>query len=94
MIHSKNSFFISSGTAMSAPAAAVINSPYAPPVAPVAAAVSPVAAPILAAAPLGHLGANVAYGSTINHGAAIVAPLGLGLGHGLGLGLGLGKAIW
>ncbi|GFS67684.1 adult-specific rigid cuticular protein 15.7 [Trichonephila clavipes] len=83
------------GTAASAPAAALIASPYAGPVAPVVNHVAPaaavvghagLAAPLLAAGPL-------AYGGVINHGALGLAPLGLGLGH-LGLGhLGLGKAL-
>ncbi|GIY84349.1 hypothetical protein CDAR_278151 [Caerostris darwini] len=86
------------GTAASAPAAALINSPYAGPVAPVvnyvAAAAPVVAAPFAVAAP-------VAYGGVIGHGAAVGygAPLGLGygagvgFGYGAGLGLGLGKGL-
>ncbi|GIX84480.1 adult-specific rigid cuticular protein 15.7 [Caerostris extrusa] len=77
-------------TAASAPAAALIASPYAGPVAPVVNHVAPAvavghvasyAAPLAVAAP-------VAYGGVIGHGAALGlgAPLGLGYGAGLGLG--------
>ncbi|GIY79798.1 hypothetical protein CDAR_301081 [Caerostris darwini] len=91
------------GTAASAPAAALIASPYAGPVAPVVNHVAPAvavghassyAAPLAVAAP-------VAYGGVIGHGAALGygAPLGLaygaglGLGHGAGLGLGYGAGL-
>ncbi|GFT58504.1 adult-specific rigid cuticular protein 15.7 [Nephila pilipes] len=96
------------GTAASAPAAALIASPYAGPVAPVVNHVAPaaaaiaaplaLAAPALAApvAPLA-LAAPVAYGGVISHGAALglAAPAGLAYGAplGLGYGLGLGKAL-
>ncbi|GIY88402.1 hypothetical protein CEXT_801861 [Caerostris extrusa] len=88
------------GTAASAPAAALINSPYAGPVAPVVNHVAPaapvVAAPLALAAPaigyggigVGAIAAPVAYGGVIGHGAA------LGLGYGAGiLGAGIGKAL-
>nr|GBN48457.1 Adult-specific rigid cuticular protein 15.7 [Araneus ventricosus] len=84
------------GTAASAPAAALIASPYAGPVAPVVNHVAP-AAPVA-------VGAPVAYGGVIGHGAALGlgygAPLGLGhgaalgLGHGAALGLGYGAGIY
>ncbi|GFR15341.1 adult-specific rigid cuticular protein 15.7 [Trichonephila clavata] len=81
------------GTAASAPAAALIASPYAGPVTPVVNHVAP-AAPAVAA-PLA-LAAPAVYGGVLGHGAALglAAPAGLayggalGLGHG-GLGLGL-----
>ncbi|GIY62422.1 adult-specific rigid cuticular protein 15.7 [Caerostris darwini] len=86
------------GTAASAPAAALINSPYAGPVAPVVNHVAPaaIAAPMALAAPaigyggigVGAIAAPVAYGGVIGHGAA------LGLGYGAGiLGAGIGKAL-
>ncbi|GBN11229.1 Adult-specific rigid cuticular protein 15.7 [Araneus ventricosus] len=95
------------GTAASAPAAALVASPYAGPVAPVVNHVAP------AAAVVGHtasyaapaLAAPVAYGGVIGHGAALAAPvayggvighgaaLGLGAPLGLGYGLGYGKAL-
>ncbi|GFR23313.1 adult-specific rigid cuticular protein 15.7 [Trichonephila clavata] len=81
------------GTAASAPAAALIASPYAGPVAPVVNHVAPaapaVAAPIALAAP-------AVYGGVLGHGAALglAAPAAavayggaLGLGHGAALGL-------
>ncbi|KAF8787654.1 adult-specific rigid cuticular protein 15.7-like [Argiope bruennichi] len=71
------------GTAASAPAAALINSPYAEPVAPVVNHVAPapavvghVAAPLAVAAP-------VAYGGVLEHGHAV--GLGYGTGHGHGM---------
>ncbi|GBN84911.1 Adult-specific rigid cuticular protein 15.7 [Araneus ventricosus] len=74
------------GTAASAPAAALIASPYAGPVAPVVNHVAP-AAPVAVAAPA--IAAPVAYGGVIGHGAA---P---GLGYGAGIyGAGIGKALW
>ncbi|GBN87130.1 Adult-specific rigid cuticular protein 15.7 [Araneus ventricosus] len=74
------------GTAASAPAAALIASPYAGPVAPVVNHVAP-AAPVAVAAPA--IAAPVAYGGVIGHGAA------LGLGYGAGIyGAGIGKALW
>ncbi|GIY48158.1 hypothetical protein CEXT_284621 [Caerostris extrusa] len=85
------------GTAASAPAAALINSPYAGPAASVVNHVAPaVAAPLSIAAPsigyggigVGAIAAPVAYGGVIGHGAA------LGLGYGAGiLGAGIGKAL-
>ncbi|GIY46482.1 hypothetical protein CDAR_592071 [Caerostris darwini] len=86
------------GTAASAPAAALVNSPYAGPVAPVVNHVAPaaIAAPMAIAAPaigyggigVGAIAAPVAYGGVIGHGAA------LGLGYGAGiLGAGIGKAL-
>ncbi|GFY58267.1 adult-specific rigid cuticular protein 15.7 [Trichonephila inaurata madagascariensis] len=81
------------GTAASAPAAALIASPYAGPVAPVVNYVAPAAAVIGHAAPLAYaapaLAAPIAYGGVIGHGAA----LGLASPFGLGYGLGLGKAL-
>ncbi|CAL1274699.1 unnamed protein product, partial [Larinioides sclopetarius] len=73
------------GTAASAPAAALVASPYAGPVAPVAASY---AAPLAVAAPA--LAAPVAYGGVIGHGAALAAPVAYGgvIGHGIGYGLG------
>ncbi|PRD27854.1 UNVERIFIED_CONTAM: Adult-specific rigid cuticular protein 15.7 [Trichonephila clavipes] len=79
------------GTAASAPAAALIASPYAGPVGPVVNHVAPaapaVAAPIALAAP-------AVYGGALGHGAALglAAPAlayggALGLGHGAALGL-------
>ncbi|GFR30756.1 adult-specific rigid cuticular protein 15.7 [Trichonephila clavata] len=91
------------GTAASAPAAALIASPYAGPVAPVVNHVAPAAAllghaasyaaPLAIAAPLA-VAAPVAYSSVIGHGAAL-APAGLAYGAhlGLGYGLGLSKAL-
>ncbi|GIX76299.1 adult-specific rigid cuticular protein 15.7 [Caerostris darwini] len=86
------------GTAASAPAAALVNSPYAGPVAPVVNHLAPaaVAAPLALAAPaigygsigVGAIAAPVAFGGVIGHGAA------LGLGYGAGiLGAGIGKAL-
>ncbi|GFS83944.1 adult-specific rigid cuticular protein 15.7 [Nephila pilipes] len=95
------------GTAASAPAAALIASPYAGPVAPVVNHVAPAtavvghaasyAAPLALAAPVAAplaIAAPVAYGGVIGHGAAL-APAGLAYGAplGLGYGLGLGKAF-
>ncbi|GFR15338.1 adult-specific rigid cuticular protein 15.7 [Trichonephila clavata] len=82
------------GTAASAPAAALIASPYAGPVAPVVNHVAP-AAPAVAA-PLA-LAAPAVYGGVLGHGAALglAAPAGLAYGGALGLGhgaLGLGLA--
>ncbi|CAL1293147.1 unnamed protein product [Larinioides sclopetarius] len=78
------------GTAASAPAAALIASPYAGPVAPVVNHVAP------AAAVVGHAAAPVAYGGIIGNGAALGLGHGLGvagpLGYGVGLGHGLGVA--
>ncbi|XP_055941791.1 adult-specific rigid cuticular protein 15.7-like [Argiope bruennichi] len=83
------------GTAASAPAAALVASPYAGPVAPVVNHVAPAAAvvghaatyaaPLAVAAPA--VAAPVAYGGVISHGAALAAPVTYGgvLGHGLGL---------
>ncbi|GFS52692.1 adult-specific rigid cuticular protein 15.7 [Trichonephila clavipes] len=85
------------GTAASAPAAALIASPYAGPVAPVVNHVAPAAAVLghaaSYAAPLA-VAAPVAYSSVIGHGAAL-APAGLAYGAhlGLGYGLGYGKAL-
>ncbi|GIY62426.1 hypothetical protein CDAR_50541 [Caerostris darwini] len=76
------------GTAASAPAAALVNSPYAGPVAPVVNHVAPaaIAAPMALAAPLAYGG--IVGGGVIGHGAA------LGLGYGAGiLGAGIGKAL-
>ncbi|GFR32247.1 adult-specific rigid cuticular protein 15.7, partial [Trichonephila clavata] len=79
------------GTAASAPAAALIASPYAGPVAPVVNHVAP-AAPAYAA-PVA-LAAPAVYGGVLGHGAALglAAPAvayggALGLGHGAALGL-------
>ena len=69
------------GTAHSAPAAAVIASPYAAPVAPVVAHPAPVVAVAAHAAPLAHTGLV---------GAAYLGHNGLLAGHGLGHGLGYG----
>ncbi|GIY79810.1 hypothetical protein CDAR_301171 [Caerostris darwini] len=89
------------GTAASAPAAALIASPFAGPVAPIVNHVAPTAAVGHAAsyaAPLA-VAAPVAYGGVVGHGAALGygAPLGLGYGAGLGLavpiGLGHGGAL-
>ncbi|GFT71832.1 adult-specific rigid cuticular protein 15.7 [Nephila pilipes] len=78
------------GTALSAPAAAAIVSPYAPPIAPAVPAVA-AAAPVLAAAPLASaplLAAAPAlalpntissYSTVVGHGAALGLPLGAGL---------------
>ncbi|KAF8787594.1 Adult-specific rigid cuticular protein 15.7 like protein [Argiope bruennichi] len=83
------------GTAASDPAAALVASPYAGPVAPVVNHVAPAAAvvghaatyaaPLAVAAPA--VAAPVAYGGVISHGAALAAPVTYGgvLGHGLGL---------
>ncbi|GFT52866.1 adult-specific rigid cuticular protein 15.7 [Nephila pilipes] len=94
------------GTAASAPAAALIASPYAGPVAPVVNHVAPaapaIAAPLAVAAPLAAaslglaapaaIAAPVAYGGVISHGAALglAAPTGIAYGNALGLGYGLG----
>ena len=67
------------GTAHSAPAAAVIASPYAAPVAPVVAHAAPVA-------PLAHAGVLGA-GYLGGHGLGLAHGLGHGLGYGLGHGL-------
>ncbi|GIX80993.1 hypothetical protein CDAR_545311 [Caerostris darwini] len=81
------------GTAASAPAAALIASPYAGPVAPVVNHIVPAAtvghaAPVAVAAP-------VAYGGAVGHGAAIGygAGVGMGMGYeaGIGMGYGLGR---
>ncbi|GIY84418.1 hypothetical protein CDAR_278611 [Caerostris darwini] len=76
------------GTAAIAPAAALINSPYAGPVAPVVNHVAPAAiAPMVVAAPALAYGGIVG-GGVIGHRAA------LGLGYGAGiLGAGIGKAL-
>ncbi|XP_055941792.1 fibroin heavy chain-like [Argiope bruennichi] len=93
------------GTAASAPAAALVASPYAGPVAPVVNHVAPAAAvighaasyaaPLAVAAPA--LAAPVAYGGVLGHGAAIAAPVAYGgvIGHGAALGtpLGLGYGL-
>ncbi|GFS67539.1 adult-specific rigid cuticular protein 15.7 [Trichonephila clavipes] len=79
------------GTAASAPAEALIASPYARPVAPVVNHVAPaIAAPVALAAP-------DVYGGVLGHGAALglAAPAALAYGGALGLGhgaLGLGLA--
>ncbi|GBN84909.1 Adult-specific rigid cuticular protein 15.7 [Araneus ventricosus] len=74
------------GTAASAPAAALVASPYAGPVAPVVNHVAP-AAPVALAAPA--YAAPIAYGGVMGHGAA------LGLGYGAGIyGAGIAKAIF
>ncbi|GIY32263.1 hypothetical protein CEXT_74301 [Caerostris extrusa] len=90
------------GTAASAPAAALIASPYAGPVAPVVNHIAPAAPAVAVAAP-------VAYGAGalgLGHGAALglgygVGALGLGygadalgLGHGAALGLGYGAGVY
>ncbi|GFY72353.1 adult-specific rigid cuticular protein 15.5 [Trichonephila inaurata madagascariensis] len=80
------------GTAASAPAAALIASPYAGPVAPVVNHVAPAApayaAPVAYGAPVAAIAAPVAYGGVIGHGAA------LGLGYGAGIaGAGYGKIL-
>ncbi|GIY79803.1 adult-specific rigid cuticular protein 15.7 [Caerostris darwini] len=82
------------GTAASAPAAALIASHYAGPVAPVVNHVAPAAVVGHAASyatPLA-VAAPVAYGGVIGHGAGLGygAPLGLAYGAGLGLGHGVG----
>ncbi|CAL1274690.1 unnamed protein product [Larinioides sclopetarius] len=86
------------GTAASAPAAALVASPYAGPVAPVVNHVAPAAAvvghaasyaaPLADAAPA--LASPLAYGGVIGHGAALAAPVAYGgvIGHGVGYGLG------
>ncbi|XP_055942782.1 adult-specific rigid cuticular protein 15.7-like [Argiope bruennichi] len=86
------------GTAASAPAAALVASPYAGPVAPVVNHVAPAAAvvghaasyaaPLAVAAPA--FAAPVAYGGVIGHGAAFAAPVAYGgvIGHGAAYGLG------
>ncbi|KFM65441.1 Adult-specific rigid cuticular protein 15.7, partial [Stegodyphus mimosarum] len=74
------------GTALSAPAAAMIASPYAPPVAPIAPAVA--AAPVLAAPAIAAAAPVAAYSSVIGHNAAIGIPTGLGL-----WGTGISKSI-
>ncbi|PRD35617.1 UNVERIFIED_CONTAM: Adult-specific rigid cuticular protein 15.5 [Trichonephila clavipes] len=72
------------GTALSAPAAAAIVSPYAPPVAPAVPAVA-AAAPILASAPLPAAPALAlpntisSYSTVVGHGAALGLPLTAGL---------------
>ncbi|GBM94987.1 Adult-specific rigid cuticular protein 15.7 [Araneus ventricosus] len=83
------------GTAASAPAAALVASPYAGPVAPVVNHVAPAAAvvghsasyaaPLVAAAPA--LAAPIAYGGVNGHGAALAAPVAYGgvIGHGAAL---------
>ncbi|CAL1287715.1 unnamed protein product [Larinioides sclopetarius] len=88
------------GTAASAPAAVLVASPYAGPVAPVVNHVAPAAAvvgqaasyvaPLAVAAPA--LAAPVAYGGIFGHGATVgvAGPLGIGYGSALGLGYGLG----
>ncbi|GIY84368.1 hypothetical protein CDAR_278291 [Caerostris darwini] len=91
------------GTAASAPAAALINSPYAGPVAPVVNHVAPaVAAPLAVAAPAlayGGLAAPaLAYGGLAAPAIvarAIAAPVAFGgvIGHGAALGLGYGAGI-
>ncbi|GFT99727.1 adult-specific rigid cuticular protein 15.5, partial [Nephila pilipes] len=74
------------GTAASAPAAALIASPYAGPVAPVVNHFAPAASAY--AAPIAAVDAPVAYGGVIGHGTA------LGLGYGAGIiGTGCGKAM-
>ncbi|XP_055941790.1 uncharacterized protein LOC129971840 [Argiope bruennichi] len=86
------------GTAASAPAAALVASPYAGPVAPVVNHVAPAAAVVghaaTYAAPFS-VSAPVAYGGVIAHGAALAAPVAYGgvLGHGLGAPLGLGYGL-
>ncbi|KAF8787600.1 Adult-specific rigid cuticular protein 15.7 like protein [Argiope bruennichi] len=95
------------GTAASAPAAALVASPYTGPVAPVVNHVAPAAtvvghaasyaAPLAVAAPA--LAAPVAYGGVLGHGAALAAPVAYGgvIGHGAALGLaaplGLGYSL-
>ncbi|GIY62420.1 hypothetical protein CDAR_50511 [Caerostris darwini] len=77
------------GTATSAPAAALMASSYAGPVAPVVNHVAPaaIAAPMALAAPALAYGGIVG-GGVVGHGAA------LGLGYGAGiLGAGIGKAL-
>ncbi|XP_055943371.1 adult-specific rigid cuticular protein 15.7-like [Argiope bruennichi] len=88
------------GTAASSPAAALVASPYAGPVAPVVNHVAPAAtvvghaasyaAPLAVAAPA--LAGTVAYGGVLGHGAAIAAPVAYGgvIGHGAALGAPLG----
>ncbi|GBN11232.1 Adult-specific rigid cuticular protein 15.7 [Araneus ventricosus] len=78
------------GTAASAPAAALVASPYAGPVAPVVNHVAPAAAVVghaaSYAAPLA-VAAPVAYGGVLGHGAALAAPVAYGgvIGHGAAL---------
>ncbi|CAL1274683.1 unnamed protein product [Larinioides sclopetarius] len=80
------------GTAASAPAAALVASPYAGPVAPVINHVGPAAAVVGHAASYAApaLAAPVAYGGVIGHGAALASPVAYGgiIGHGVGYGLG------
>ncbi|GIX97321.1 adult-specific rigid cuticular protein 15.7 [Caerostris extrusa] len=85
------------GTAASAPAAALIASPYAGPVAPVVNHVAPAAAIGHAAsyaAPLA-VAAPVAYGGAVAHGAGLGYGYGAGaaLAHGAGLGYGYGAGV-
>ncbi|GFY58263.1 adult-specific rigid cuticular protein 15.7 [Trichonephila inaurata madagascariensis] len=97
----------SANSRSNAPAAALIASPYAGPVAPVVNHVAPAAAvvghaasyaaPLAIAAPVAAplaVAAPIAYGGVIGHGAAL-APAGLSYGAhlGLGYGLGLSKAL-
>ncbi|GFR15316.1 adult-specific rigid cuticular protein 15.7 [Trichonephila clavata] len=87
------------GTAASAPAAALIASPYAGPVTPVVNHVAPAAtlvghaasyaAPLAIAAPVAAplaIAAPVDYGGVIGHEAVLAYGAHLGLGYGLGLG--------
>ncbi|XP_054713233.1 adult-specific rigid cuticular protein 15.7-like [Uloborus diversus] len=95
------------GTALSAPAAALVASPYAGPVAPVAdhVAVAPAVAPVVVAphaatvvshvapAPIALAGHGLAYNSVVNtHGLGLLAPYGLGY-NGLAYGKGLGHGL-
>ncbi|GIY42387.1 adult-specific rigid cuticular protein 15.7, partial [Caerostris extrusa] len=85
------------GTAASAPAAALIASPYAGPAAPVVNHVAPAAALVghaaSYAAPLA-VAAPVAYGGVVGHGAVLGLGYGNALGLGAPIGLGHGGALW
>ncbi|GFY49793.1 adult-specific rigid cuticular protein 15.7 [Trichonephila inaurata madagascariensis] len=97
------------GTAASAPAAALIASPYAGPVAPVVNHVAPAAAavghaasyaaPLAVAAPVAyggvvaHRAAPVAYGGVLGHGAALGLAAPAALAYGAPLGLGHGATL-
>ncbi|GBM38743.1 hypothetical protein AVEN_252929-1 [Araneus ventricosus] len=80
LLHESPSIMASSnnnepGTALSAPSAAAVVSPYAAPVAPSVPAAPVVSAPLLAAAP-----ATISsYSTVIGHGATLGLPLGDGL---------------
>ncbi|GIX80990.1 hypothetical protein CDAR_545291 [Caerostris darwini] len=82
------------GTSASAPAAALIASPYSGPVAPVINHISPAATVVGHAAPL-TIAAPVAYGGTLGHGAAIryEAGIDMGMGYTAGIGMGYGAGV-